>query len=55
MRAWVVGAKVKGLAMGFAFCVKLSAEDWSVLLMVLDVVTIRREAMAALETRVEFL
>ena len=47
--------KVIGFEVGFVFWVKLSAWLWSVLETKPDVVTMRREAMAALETRVEFL
>ena len=44
-----------GLEFGLIFWVKLSAWVVSVLETKLEVVTIRREAMAALPTRVEFL
>ncbi|KAI6752253.1 hypothetical protein HG531_006949 [Fusarium graminearum] len=50
-----MGANVTGLALGFVFWVKLSAWLWSVLETMSDVVTMSRDALLALLTRVDFL
>lgn len=54
-RSCVAGSKVTALATGFVLLVKLSAWPCNVRETISDVVTIRRDALVALETNDDFL
>jgi len=51
----VLGSNVRGVSLGFVFLVKVSAPDWRAFEIYELVVTINRDAVAAVPTIVEFL